>query len=260
MKKNNKIKISSRKSVSNKTKKKSIFTQKVKEERIERKKSRKSFEKGIVSKKGMSKVLKSMGGVKKNAPSEEDKIKIAKAQKAVSEERKKIYENRRIAALKRRYSRGEKTPEELKVAIEDLKKSIAETKRYDILATFPKPDKEMIKEMLTNEKINYTLISDDYFWIKDVPNEILEKIRGIMPSQVKIQPYRAKAQNKPVEAHKTKKPTNNTVEVRKAAKTKRKALKIERFKSRIKRVSIKKPLSTSLRRKIYNQPKSKEVA
>lgn len=264
MKKNKKNKISAKKSVKLTKKvenvkvkpKKGKSTEVIKEERKARKKEQKAFEKGIESKKGLSKILISMGGVRKEKASPEDKIKLLEARKKLRKERERLYENRRIAALKRRYKRGEKTPEELKIAIEDLKKTIAETKRYDIIAMFPKPDKEMIREMLTNEKINYTLLSDDYFWIKDTDSHILAKIREIMPSEVKIQPYKAQnTQNKTVQSSKSKKPTNNTTEVRKAAKSKKKQLTIEYFKSRKKRDFDKKRVSTSLMRKIKNMVK-----
>ena len=233
MKKNKKNKISSNKS-------KSVFTQKVKEARIERKKSRKEFEKGIIPKKGMSKLLKSMGGVKKEKLSEEDKAKIAKAQTVLRETREKAYEARRIASLKRRYKHGEKTPEELKIAIADLKKSLAETKRYDILSTFPNQDKDMIKEMLLNEKIEYSILSDNYFWVRDTTTAILNKLREIMPSHVVIHPYKSlMPQNKPAEALKKKKPTNNTTEAKKAAKSKRKTVKLNAFKARKKKSELK---------------------
>lgn len=230
-------------------------TEKIKEDRIKRKKEAKAFEKGIVSKKGLSKILKSMGGVSKTKESPEDKVKLQKARETLRKKREQLYENRRIAALKRRYKRGEKIKEELNVAIEKLKEELAKTKKYDILATFPKPDKEMVKEMLLNERISYSLLSDDYFWIKDTTNSILSRLREIMPSQVKIQPYKAKTQNKAVESVKSKKPSNNTTEVIKAAKSKRKCLKIDFFNKRKKRDFDKKRISTSLMRKIKNQVK-----
>lgn len=234
MKKNKKNKISPKKSTTP-----SITTQQVKEARNERKEIRRSFEKGIISKRGVSKILKSMGGVKKGRLSEEDKLKITKAQVKFRENREKQYEARRIAALKRRYKRGEKTPEELKVAIEDLKKSIAEAKRYDILCTFPKPSKSMVREMLLNEEIKYAVLSDDYFWVRDTTTDCLNKLREIMPDAVTICPYRATTQkvvNNCVGRVKTKKPTNNTSDKKKAAKSNRKVLKMNNFKHRMKNV------------------------
>lgn len=176
----------------------------------------------------LSKSLLSMGGVKKEKLSPEDKDRIKKKTEELREARKKQYEQRRLASLKRRLKRGEKSEEEIKKSLEELKKEIAEQKRYDIIMLFNPNDKAAINTALTKAKVSATFISDDYLLIKDTDAHILDKVRGI-PIKANIWPYKAsKTALKPV---KDKKPTTNTTDIKKAAKVARKASNIKRFEA-----------------------------
>ena len=188
----------------------------------------------------MKKILKSMGGVKIEKLSEEDKKKLEASREKIRKERETLYENRRIAALKRRFKNGEKTPEELKKSIEELKAEIKSQKRYDILFIFNSSMKAMVKEALANTNIEVTLLADDYGWIKNTDSHILDKLREILPPKTSINPYKASVK---VEKPKTeeKKPSNNNKDVAAAAKKVRKADKVQAFKSRKPRSHFKKP-------------------
>ena len=188
----------------------------------------------------MKKILKSMGGVKIEKLSEEDKKKLEASREKIRKEREMLYENRRIAALKRRFKNGEKTPEELKKSIEELKAEIKSQKRYDILFIFNPSMKAMVKEALANTNIEVTLLADDYGWIKNTDSHILDKLREILPPKTSINPYKALVK---VEKPKTeeKKPSNNNKDVAAAAKKARKADKVQAFKSRKPRSHFKKP-------------------
>lgn len=190
--------------------------------------------------KPMKKILKSMGGVKIEKLSEEDKKKLEASREKIRKEREMLYENRRIAALKRRFKNGEKTPEELKKSIEELKAEIKSQKRYDILFIFNPSMKAMVKEALANTNIEVTLLADDYGWIKNTDSHILDKLREILPPKTSINPYKALVK---VEKPKTeeKKPSNNNKDVAAAAKKARKADKVQAFKSRKPRSHFKKP-------------------
>lgn len=190
--------------------------------------------------KPMKKILKSMGGVKIEKLSEEDKKKLEASREKIRKERETLYENRRIAALKRRFKNGEKTPEELKKSIEELKAEIKSQKRYDILFIFNPSMKAMVKEALANTNIEVTLLADDYGWIKNTDSHILDKLREILPPKTSINPYKALVK---VEKPKTeeKKPSNNNKDVAAAAKKARKADKVQAFKSRKPRSHFKKP-------------------
>lgn len=190
--------------------------------------------------KPMKKILKSMGSVKIEKLSEEDKKKLEASRKKIRKERETLYENRRIAALKRRFKNGEKTPEELKKSIEELKAEIKSQKRYDILFIFNPSLKAMVKEALTNTEIKVTLLADDYGWIKNTDSHILSKLREILPPKTSINPYKASIK---VEKPKTeeKKPSNNNKDVAAAAKKTKKAEKIHKFENRKPRPRFKKP-------------------
>ena len=59
--------------------------------------------------KPMKKILKSMGGVKIEKLSDEDKKKLEASREKIRKEREALYENRRIAALKRRFKKTKTT-------------------------------------------------------------------------------------------------------------------------------------------------------
>ena len=164
---------------------------------------------------------------------EERSEELKKARRERKEMRCKrdiLYESRRIASLKRRYKNGEKTPEELKKSIEELRIELQATKKYDILMLFNPIMKAMIKECLLNEKIEVTLLADNYCWIKNTDIHILNKLREIMPPKTSICPYKAKLKPKDDDTEdckkKEKKPSNNTSEAKRKAKENRKSLNI----------------------------------
>lgn len=174
----------------------------------------------------LTKALQSLGGISKEKLTKEDKVKTLETRKKLIDARKKLYENRKIASLKRRLAQGEKSEEEKKKSLDELKKEMLEQKRYDILTIFATKDKPIINTFLSESKIKTTYIADSYFWIKNTDCHILEKLRG-MPVKASIWPY--KAVLKPSKPIKEAKPTVNTQEVKKAAKSKRKLVNLNRF-------------------------------
>lgn len=202
----------------------------------------------------LSKALLSMGGVKKDKLSPEDKEKIQKKTEELRKARKEQYEQRRLASLKRRLKRGEKSEEEINKSLEELKKEMAEQKRYDIIMLFNPNDKAAVNTALSENKINATFISDDYLLVKDTDIHILNKLRGI-PIKANIWPY--KASKSVSKATKDKKPTNNAPEAKKAAKTARKAANLERFKAqhtkKLMRDRMKKACTKSLKEVLKNK-------
>lgn len=144
--------------------------------------------------------------------------------------REKQYREFRIAALRRRCKRNkvsaERTEELVKALIEQFDKPTT----YDILIMYNTSDKDIVRETLTNEKINWQYLATTYGkFVGD--KAFLDKLRSIMPDGVKIYPYAKKMEpvDKVEREAKQKKPTNNTTEVRKIAKTKRKSKNTERF-------------------------------
>ena len=211
----------------------------------------------------LSKALLSMGGVKKEKLTDQDKEKIKKKTDELRAARKKQYEDRKLASLKRRLKQGEKSEEEIKKSLDDLRKEMAEQKRYDILMSFSPNDKVIVNTAIVKNEIEVTLLSDDYLWIKNTDVHILNKLRGI-PVKAIIWPY--KASTKPSVESKDKKPTNNTLEVRKAAKAKRKAANLTKFEAqhirKMMRDKLKKACTKNLKeimKKKFGKVSRKEV-
>lgn len=203
-------------------------------ERIAAKEARKQHNEHkavTVNAKPIKKALKSMGGVSITTLTKEQRENLVIKRNLLRKEREKLYEKRRIASLKRRNKNGEKTPEELKKSIDDLIKEIRATKRYDILLMFNPSIKDMIVQSFKNENITPTFLGDDYGWIRDVGSDVLDKVREILPEGVSINPYKAQ-EKKDAIPKKAKKPSNNTDEVKKAAKARRKAENIRKFLNR----------------------------
>lgn len=154
-----------------------------------------------------------------------------------TEERKKAreqeYRNFRIAALRRRAKRMKLSEEETNNLVEKLKKQLDEPATYQILVMFNKTQSSFVKEALKNAKINATVIGDVYTWI-DGGKDLLDKLREILPTGVKIHPYTKK--KPPVLEKKIpdkeKKPTVNTAGRKKAAKAARKAINMMKVVSR----------------------------
>ena len=147
--------------------------------------------------------------------------------------REEQFRNFRIGALRRRCKRmgfdEAKTEEYVKKLIEQLNAP----KEYDILIMFNSKEGPMMRQALYNAKIKYKFHADTYFFVQGDQN-ILAKIREIAPRSAKIYPYAKKMQSVIDEAPvvKKKKPTNNTVEKRKAAKDARKKENIRKFLNR----------------------------
>lgn len=165
----------------------------------------------------------------------EEKVKTLEDRKKRKEEREKQYENFRINALRRRCKRMKFSEELTNKAVEELKKQLKEPASYKILLTFKKGNKNFVIQALKNAKIEAKSIMDSHSWIYG-DSKILDKIREILPTSVKICPYKEPAKNilsglKP-EVKTEKKPTNNTPAVRKAAKSRRKKRNIELFAAR----------------------------
>ena len=255
MKKNAKNNIQAKKSAKlNKSNKKSPEAIKAKQEKADKlKKEKKERKENNISDvkqsiKALSKALLSMGGVKKDTLTEKDKKLIKQKSEELRKARKEQYENRRLSCLKRRLKRGEKSEEEIKKSLDELKEEMAKQKRYDILMIFNPNNKTGVVTALSKMKITATFTSDDYVWIKNTDVHILDKLRKI-PIDINIWPY--KASEKPSVEKKNKKPTNNTSEVKNAAKSKRKAANITKFESqhthKMKRDSFKKTCTKSLK-------------
>ena len=147
--------------------------------------------------------------------------------------REEQFRNFRIGALRRRCKRmgfdEAKTEEYVKKLIEQLNAP----KEYDILIMFNSKEGPMMRQALYNAKIKYKFHADTYFFVQGDQN-ILAKIREIASRRAKIYPYAKKMQSVIDEAPvvKKKKPTNNTVEKRKAAKDARKKENIRKFLNR----------------------------
>lgn len=173
--------------------------------------------------------------------SQEDRKSLEDIQNMRNKIREEAYERRRKNAIERLHKTGKKSPDELKKSLDDLKKEIAAIKTYSIMCGFPKEDKEMIREMLLNEKIDYNILSNDYFYINSTSSATLTKLRKIMPDEVMIWPHKAKAettQNKAVRRKKKNEVINITINPRKAVKSKKKCLKLKVSADRKKLIKI----------------------
>lgn len=93
--------------------------------------------------------------------------------------------------------------------------------------------KDAILHTLKEHKIKYLIISNTYC-IVEVDNKDVEKVLEIMKPMGKVQVNNYT----PKTIEHTKKPTNNTIEVRKAAKEARKAKNISIFKNRKPKIKI----------------------
>lgn len=235
--------IKAKKSVTlNKSNKKSPETIKTKQERADKLKKEKNErkEQNITNVQPsidkLSEALLSMGGVKKTELTPKDKEIVKEKTEKLRELRKQQYEQRRLRSLKRRLKQGEKSEEEMKKSLEELKKEMAEQKRYDVLLLFNPKEKEPISAALAENKITATYISNDYLWIKNTDVHIVNKLRGL-PLKFNLWPYKAvepkepkeKATKKPTVSKTVKKPTANTVQVRRAAKARRKTTNLAKF-------------------------------
>lgn len=165
---------------------------------------------------------------------------------ASATERRKIREeqfrNFRINALKRRCKRMGFDEAKTNEYVEKLKKQMDEPKQYSIMVTFDNADFNLLKEAVAKANINYNILVAgtgkariSYGYMSLVGDQaILAKIREIAPPSAKIYPYAKKMESVIDETPpiKKKKPTNNTVEKRKAAKDAHKKENIRKFLNR----------------------------
>lgn len=164
---------------------------------------------------------KSQTANKNNTPT--GKIKTFKS----AEERRKAHEEQyrtfRINALKRRCDRMGYTSEQF----EEFKKKLIEQmnapKEYRILILCKKDENKMIKEALAKADIKYLFCSDTYFYV-DGNQNVLRKIREIVPTGATVHPYAKKMESvlPKKEYTEIKKPSNNSKDKALAAKVARK--------------------------------------
>jgi len=178
--------------------------------------------------------LKNIDDIRKNKSKvPTGKVTLLKETEARKKTREEQYRNFRINALKRRCKRmgfdEAKTEEYVKKLIEQLNAP----KEYDILIMFNSKEGPMMRQAMDNAKIKYKFHADTYFFVQGDQN-VLAKIREIAPPSAKIHPYAKKMESVIDETPpvKKKKPTNNTVEKRKAAKDARKKENIRKFLNR----------------------------
>lgn len=158
------------------------------------------------------------------------KIKTLKSAEARRKAREEQHRNFRINALRRRCKRMHLSDEDTEKYVEKLIEQLNAPKEYHILILCKKDDTAMIKESLAKENIKYNYCSDIHFSINGDQN-VLAKIREIVPQGAKIYPYAKKMESvlagiKPVE--KEEKSSNNTTEAKKNAKIARKELNKKR--------------------------------
>lgn len=135
-------------------------------------------------------VYKKLNTVEKtNVPT--GKVKSLVDKKKRREAREKQYREFRIAALKRRAARMGIPEEHVKKLVEKLCEQLDAPKKYMILVLFQKGNKKMIMEMLKNNNIEVLLNSDSHLYVKG-DQELLKKIRELMPEGTKIYPYAEK--------------------------------------------------------------------
>lgn len=177
----------------------------------------------------MSAALKSMGGVSKDPNTPTGKSISAEERKKIREAREALHLARRLKTLKAHCKAKNMSEEETKKSLDTLKKELSEQKRYDISVLFLESNRDMISEILKNEKITVTYFGKDYLWIKNTDNHVLQKLRELLPEKSRIWPYKAATTAEKPKVD--KKPTNNTNEAKKLAKEARKAVNQIRFKA-----------------------------
>ena len=161
------------------------------------------------------------------------KVTLLKETEARKKAREEQYRTFRINSLKRRCERmgyDEKQTEEfVKKLIEQMEKP----NTYTILVVLNPKDGPMMKEALKKENLNYKYHGDTYFSFEG-DKKLLDKLREIAPPDTKFHIYAKKMESVLPKANKEvkKKPTNNTVEKRKAAKDARKKENIRKFLNR----------------------------
>jgi dihydroorotate dehydrogenase len=148
----------------------------------------------------------------------------------------------RINALKRRCKRYGFDDAKTAEYVAKLEEQMKAPKEYNIMVSFNTKDFNMVKEAVTKANIKYHILVEgngkarvSYGYMSLTGDQkVLDKLREIAPPSAKIYPYAKKMESVIDEAPavKKKKPTNNTVEKRKAAKDARKKENIQKFLNR----------------------------
>lgn len=111
-----------------------------------------------------------------------------------AERREQNYVAFRVNALKRRCKRYGLSEEKTNAYIEKLKELLASPNIYDIYVFFPQKDYKMISAIVNKHidtKANDNIIME--YWMKFVgDNELLNKLREVLPDSAKIQPLARK--------------------------------------------------------------------
>lgn len=107
-----------------------------------------------------------------------------------AERREQNYVAFRVNALKRRCKRYGLSEEKTNAYIEKLKELLASPNTYDIYVFFPQKDYKMISSIVNKHidtKADGNIIME--YWMKFVgDNELLNKLREVLPDSAKIQP------------------------------------------------------------------------
>lgn len=107
-----------------------------------------------------------------------------------AERREQNYVAFRVNALKRRCKRYGLSEEKTNAYVEKLKELLASPNTYDIYVFFPQKDYKMISAIVNKNidtKANDNIIME--YWMKFVgDNELLNKLREVLPDSAKIQP------------------------------------------------------------------------
>lgn len=140
---------------------------------------------------------------------------------------------------KQRAARAKKK-EAVKLASE---KRAAEPKRYDLLAQYNPVLKDAVREIIKDNKIKYSILTDAYFVIANLSEGACKEIetafaeckqsRGENKKPNVVRFARWKSKTIIHEEPKEKKPSNNTEEAKQAAKARRKAANVYRFTHRV---------------------------
>lgn len=154
--------------------------------------------------------------------------------KVVMEARRKAREeqdrNRRVNRMMRVCKLRGISEEDTKKYVEKLVEQLNAPKKYAIHVLFDVGQKDktslakMAKQAILNSKIPYKILTDAWAFIEG-DQEVLAKLREILPIMAKIYPYAMKPEAiLPQSEHTPKKPTNNSKEKAAEAKAHRKAL------------------------------------
>lgn len=150
------------------------------------------------------------------------KVKSIKTAEQRRKEREENYRNFRINSLRRRCERYGFDKEKTEKLVKKLIEQMDSPKEYFILIFISPKNFKMMNEALKNASIKYKYCGPTFFSI-DGNQDVLAKLREIVPEDSTIHPYAKKMESViPEEDRKKKAHTNNTDEKRADAKKKRK--------------------------------------